>query len=92
MFLELHFSFGVSHADISSAFLMQICTPWQAAVASVHPFPHIADLVATVNALADEAGEPSASMFQATAAYESAGLQGKMQLQFWLRSHTAWLW
>ena len=43
---------------------MQIWTVWQSAVAAVHSFPQTPDVVAIVNAVAEEAGEPSAAAIQ----------------------------
>ena len=44
---------------------MQVLSAWQAAVALVHAFPHHPDLIAMVEALAEEEGEPSAEALRA---------------------------
>ena len=51
---------------------LQVLTAWQAAVALVQCFPHHPDLVAMVDALAEEAGEPSAEALQAAVNSEAA--------------------
>lgn len=56
--------------------MVQISTPQQAAVGAVHtPLPYSTDLVAVVNALALEAGQPSAQAFQA-----ATDVQGESQI------------
>lgn len=56
--------------------VVQISTPWQAAVGAVHtPLPYSTDLAAVVNALALEDGQPSAQAFQADTA-----VQGETQV------------
>ena len=55
---------------------MQIWTVWQSAVAAVYSFPQAPDVVAIVNALAEEAGEPSVAAVQTVAVaalYEVTG-------------------
>lgn len=48
-------------------FLMQLVTVWQGAVASVNAFPYTPDVVGHVDAMAEEAGEPSAETLHAAA-------------------------
>ncbi|DBA70692.1 TPA: hypothetical protein ACH3X2_012068 [Trebouxia sp. C0005] len=45
----------------------EISTVRQAAIAVVHPFPYTTDLIAVVDALAEEEGEPSGEAFKAAA-------------------------
>lgn len=55
----------------------QISTVRQAAIAIVHAFPYSADLIAVVDALAEEEGEPSGEAFKVAAA-EAVSIQGMM--------------
>ena len=58
----------LSKSDLSErAVLLQIATPWQAAVSVVQSFPRTTDLLAAVDALALEEGEPPGTVFQAAA-------------------------
>ena len=50
-----------------NALPVQIATPWQAAVSVVQSFPRTTDLLAAVDALALEEGEPPGTVFQAAA-------------------------
>jgi hypothetical protein len=68
--------------------VLQISTVRQAAIAIVHPFPYTTDLIAVVDALAEEEGEPSGEAFKAAAdACEAAPVQGMMQrIYCWAQS------
>ncbi len=71
MFMCAHFKHTV----------VQVSTLWQAAVAVVHSFPDSTDLIATVDALAEEEGEPPAEAFRAaTNAYGAIDAQGRVQM------------
>lgn len=59
--------------------VVRVLTAWQAAVALVQCFPHHPDLVAMVDALAEEAGEPSAEALQAAVNSEAAVHSGLSQ-------------
>ncbi len=51
----------------------------QAAIAIVHAFPYSTDLIAVVDALAEEEGEPSGETFKAASdACEAASIQGML--------------
>jgi hypothetical protein len=64
--------------------VLQISTVRQAAIAIVHPFPYTTDLIAVVDALAEEEGEPSKA---AADACEAAPVQGMMQrIYCWAQS------
>jgi len=55
----------------------QISTVRQAAIAIVHAFPYSADLIAVVDALAEEEGQPSGEAFKVAAdASEAVSIQG----------------
>jgi len=57
----------------------QISTVRQAAIAIVHAFPYSTDLIAVVDALAEEEGEPSGETFKAASdACEAASIQGML--------------
>lgn len=60
---------------------LQISSVWQAAVSVVHSYPHTTDLIASVDALAEEEGEPSGEAFKFTDADadDTVHSQGEMQ-------------
>lgn len=60
---------------------LQISSVWQAAVSIVHSYPHTTDLIASVDALAEEEGEPSGEAFSIPDAFadDTANSQGEMQ-------------
>ena len=44
--------------------LVQIATPWQVAVATIYAYPRYVDVVAAINAVAEDAGEPAVEEMQ----------------------------
>ncbi len=54
-----------SFFDSLPSLVLQVCTPWQGAMAMIASFPHAPQaLTRVVNALAEEAGEPCAASIQ----------------------------
>ena len=58
------------------AVALQICTLWQSAVMTVLAFPYVPDVAGMVDALALDAGQPSAAAIQA-----AVGVSGTQALQ-----------
>ncbi len=55
---------------------MQMANVWQASVAAVNAFPLAPDVIGHVNAMAEEAAEPSAETLRAAAFAATAAGQG----------------